>query len=172
MVVVAGFAAVLPGLILAPPALGQKKAIVDPQQPQQPKQPEYKPGSRFSAFKLIDNKEYQNSIDQAIIATEDNDWTAACIYLQAILDSQEDFFADVETRNKETGETKMSSISVKLMANNLLAKMPPNGLNTYELEIRRYCQAEARRGQEQRQPGNAGHRRQPLSPHQGRLGSE
>jgi outer membrane protein assembly factor BamB/tetratricopeptide (TPR) repeat protein len=135
-VVVGGLLAVLPALLL-PQAAGQVKRPVvvgDPGQPQ-PKQPDPKPGSRFSAIKLVENDNYQKMVDQAIDAINDGAWQDACDYLQAILDSQKDYFATVETKDPITGDKKASAISIKLEANYLIAKMPPEGLNTYELKF-------------------------------------
>jgi outer membrane protein assembly factor BamB/tetratricopeptide (TPR) repeat protein len=140
--VVAGLAALVPALC-SPLASGQAKVPVPagPGMPPgvageaQPKQADTKPGARFSAIKLVENDNYQKMVDEAIVATNDGDWQAACEYLQAILNSEKDYFATVESRDPNTGRTKVSAISIKLEANALIAKMPPEGLNTYELKF-------------------------------------
>src|SRR5438552_17346031 len=96
MVVFAGAMAVAPALLVPSPAVAQVG-----KQPQ-PKQPEFKPGTKFSAIKLIENDEYQKNIDLAIDAINDGDWDAACEYLQFILNSKEDFYAKVEVIDAST----------------------------------------------------------------------
>jgi outer membrane protein assembly factor BamB len=110
-----------------------KKAIKgDVATPPQPKQPEVKPGTKYSAIKLVENEEDQNKINNALDAVEGGDWQAACEFLQAILDGKQDSFISIEVPDPKTG-TKSHSISVKRQANILLASLPPAGLNTYEL---------------------------------------
>jgi outer membrane protein assembly factor BamB len=140
-VVMGGLVALLPAL-LTPNVRGQAKPMsavpAGPGQPQpqvQAKQPDAKPGNRFSAMKLVENDNYQKMVDQAIDAVNDGDWQAACDYLQAILDSHKDYFATVEVRDPINGGKKASAISIKLEANRLIAQMPPEGLNTYELKF-------------------------------------
>ena len=73
-VVVAGVVAIFSGVLLPEPAHDQKKGV----QPQPPP-PDVKPGTQFSAIKLIENDEYQRHIDEAIDAISAGDWPAAGI---------------------------------------------------------------------------------------------
>ena len=141
-----GLMVVAAALLAAVVALGRNQLAADARQvvqkvekfgieQPQPKQPDYNPGSRFSAIKLVENEEFQKAIDQAIDASEGGAWADACDYLQAILDSKQDVYARVETNDPITGQKKGRYISVKYEANNLLAKMPREGLNTYEVKF-------------------------------------
>ena len=56
------------------------------------------------------------------------------LFLQNILDSKEDYYAEVKRRDPVTNEEKIRSVSVKIKANHLLSGMPDEGLNIYELE--------------------------------------
>jgi len=116
---------------LAQPNIGGGAIIFDKSQP---KQPDNKPGTKFSAIKLVEDEEFQKNIDQAVDAIDGGAWQDACDYLQAILDSKRDVFARVETTDAVTGAKKSHMVSVKFQANNLLASLPAEGLGVYELK--------------------------------------
>jgi outer membrane protein assembly factor BamB len=142
MVVAAALLAAVVMLARTPPAADARQVVKAVRggppsltdQPQ-PKQADYNSGSRFSAIKLVENEEFQKAIDQAIDASEGGAWADACDYLQAILDSKQDVYARVDITDPNTGQKKTRFISVKYEANNLLAKMPREGLNTYEVKF-------------------------------------
>jgi outer membrane protein assembly factor BamB len=118
--------------VAQPPA---GKVLIGPKTQPQPKQPDYKPGTKFSAIKLVEDEEFQKNIDQAADAIEGGAWQDACDYLQAILDSKRDVFASVEVTDATTGAKKSHMVSVKFQANSLLASLPIEGRNAYELKF-------------------------------------
>ncbi|HYV37682.1 MAG TPA: hypothetical protein VE988_18480, partial [Gemmataceae bacterium] len=137
--VAAAVVGAVPALLVPPAAPGQVQKVPpgfdDPYQPQ-PKQPEYKPGVKSSAIKLVENEEYQKTIDNALDAIAGGDYHDACDYLQAVLESKEDVFVRVETIDPKTGAKQShTAVSSKRHANDLIAKLPPKGLETYELKF-------------------------------------
>jgi outer membrane protein assembly factor BamB len=128
VVLAAGVLAALPALLVPAPAAGQGKKQPGQKQPDPP----VKPGVQFSAVKLVENSNYQRTLDDAIDAYEAGDWDAVAQYLNEILTSKEDFFAKVETKDPQTGQKSVRSVSVKFQANALLSMLPPKGLAVYE----------------------------------------
>jgi outer membrane protein assembly factor BamB len=131
VILLTAFVAALPVLLVPTPAAAQKKP--PPDQPP-PKQPDVKPGTRFSAIKLIESDKFQKDIDNAIDAVEGGDYDAAVTYLQGILNNEDDVFVKVEFLD-EKGIKKSTSLSVKFHANNLIASLPKEGLDAYELRF-------------------------------------
>ena len=113
------------------PAIGQFKKEIQPLDP-----PAVKPDSNtpWSAVKLVENIQYQEWIEVAHARIITKAWKGAVLFLQNILDSKEDYYAEIKRRDPVTKEEKTRSVSVKIEANHLLSNMPDEGLNIYDLE--------------------------------------
>jgi len=88
----------------------------------------------FDFIRIIDgNAEIRRSFDAARDAIKKEDWQAAVQSLQSIHDNKEDFYIKVTER--DAAEPKREIVnwsSAKFVANGVLGRLPPKGLEAYE----------------------------------------
>src|SRR5262249_36596656 len=128
---------ILAGVSLYQPAVGQlRRAVRVGKGGMVPAAPEPKEGEFSDAITLPTDRDANSLLKAANECIIEEDWMHACLALQKLLDSKEDAFYEdrKKTKGPDGKETEtVRRVSLKAEANRLIGRMPPQGLEHYQL---------------------------------------
>lgn len=153
-----GFALVVAAMAFLSPAVGQpgggkiggkKVAQQDPPPKPDPKDPKPKENNsiQYGAIRLKEKAEYSDFLAVAIDCIKDGAYGDAAKALQAILNSDEDFFVKVVDEDAVSLAKTDRWASVKYEANRLLGTMPMQGQKIYQDLFGRVAEIEVEKAQ-------------------------
>jgi outer membrane protein assembly factor BamB/tetratricopeptide (TPR) repeat protein len=120
----------LAGLTVLPRVIAQQLRVAKAVEPPANGQP----GEASSGITLPHDRQAKRRIEKAEELIEEKAWGEAARVLQFLLDAKEDSFLEVKRKGPDGKETT-SDVSVRTEANRLLGKLPPEGLQFYELQF-------------------------------------